>query len=235
MATRITVISGAGISAESGLPTYRGPAGLWRGKSFESLASPHAWRTDPATVLAFYNERRAGVLNAQPNAAHLALARLETAFEVCIVTQNIDDLHERAGSTHVIHIHGEILKARSTVPPEAVFEWRRDIALGDRCERGGQLRPHVVWFNELVLDFEHAMHAVERTDKLLVVGTSLSVFPAARLLELALPHAEKVVVAKDAMAVPKDFTFIEANATEAIPRLTERWLTEAGIPREGKM
>ena len=226
MATRITVISGAGISAESGLPTYRGPAGLWRGKSFESLASPHAWRTDAATVLAFYNERRAAVLKAQPNAAHLALARLERAFEVCIVTQNIDDLHERAGSTRVIHIHGEILKARSTVPPEAVYEWRRDIEPGDRCERGGQLRPHVVWFNELVLDFELAEQAVERADKVLVVGTSLSVFPAARLLEFAAEDAEKIVVAKDPMAVPKDFAFIEANATEALPRLAERWLAE---------
>jgi NAD-dependent deacetylase len=227
MSTRITVISGAGISAESGLPTYRGPAGLWRGKSFESLASPHAWRTDPGTVLAFYNERRSGVLEARPNAAHLALARLEREFEVCIVTQNIDDLHERAGSTRVIHIHGEILKARSTVPPQAVYAWRRDIALGDRCERGGQLRPHVVWFNELVLDFDLAEQAVQQADKLLVVGTSLSVFPAARLLEFAAPHAEKIVIAKDAMPVPQDFAFLQARATDAVPRLTERWLAEA--------
>jgi NAD-dependent deacetylase len=226
MATRITVISGAGISAESGLPTYRGPAGLWRGKSFESLASPHAWRTDPATVLAFYDERRAAVLKAAPNAAHLALAQLERAFDVCIVTQNIDDLHERAGSSRVIHIHGEILKARSTVPPEAIYPWRGDIALGDRCERGGQLRPHVVWFNELVLDFDQAMRAAESADKVLVVGTSLSVFPAARLLEAAQAQAEKVVVAKDPMPVPPGFTFMEASATQAIPQLAARWLSE---------
>jgi NAD-dependent deacetylase len=192
---RVVVISGAGISAESGLKTFRGVDGLWRGYRPEEVACPEAWRRNPGLVLDFYNERRKAVREAQPNAAHLALVELERAYGVRIVTQNVDDLHERAGSRQVLHLHGEIRKARSTQDPALVTDLGdRDIHLGDRCDMGSQLRPHIVWFGESVPAMDEAADLVRDADVLLVVGTSLVVYPAASLVFEARKDARRIVV-----------------------------------------
>jgi NAD-dependent deacetylase len=192
---RVVVISGAGISAESGLKTFRGAEGLWRGYRPEEVASPEAWRRNPGLVLDFYNERRRGVREAAPNAAHRALVDLERGYDVRIVTQNVDDLHERAGSSHVLHLHGEIRKARSTRDPAIVTDLGdRDIQLGDTCTLGSQLRPHIVWFGEMVPAMDEAAALVAGADVLIVVGTSLVVYPAAGLVFEAPSQARKIVV-----------------------------------------
>jgi NAD-dependent deacetylase len=192
---RVVVISGAGISAESGLKTFRGAEGLWRGYRPEEVACPEAWRRNPGLVLAFYNERRKAVREAQPNAAHLALVELERAYDVRIVTQNVDDLHEQAGSTRVLHLHGEIRKARSTLDPTLVTHLGDgDIHLGDRCSQGSQLRPHIVWFGESVPTMEEAAELVSEADVVIVVGTSLVVYPAASLVFEARKDARRIVV-----------------------------------------
>ena len=177
---RVVVISGAGISAESGLKTFRGADGLWRGYRPEEVACTEAWRRNPGLVLDFYNERRKAVREAHPNAAHLSLVELERAYDVRIVTQNVDDLHERAGSSSVLHLHGEIRKARSTQDPALVTDLGDgDIELGDTCTLGSQLRPHIVWFGEMVPAMDEAAEMVKTADVLLVVVTSLVVYPAA--------------------------------------------------------
>jgi NAD-dependent protein deacetylases, SIR2 family len=180
---RVVVLSGAGISAESGLQTFRGADGLWEGHRVEDVATPEAWAADPGLVLEFYNKRRRAVREAEPNVAHRALVDLERAYDVRIVTQNVDDLHERAGSSQVLHLHGEVLKARSTRNPRLVWHLgERDIKLGDVCELGSQLRPHIVWFGEMVPAMDDAVELVAEADVLLVVGTSLQVYPAAGLV-----------------------------------------------------
>ena len=192
---RAVVISGAGISAESGLKTFRGADGLWRGYRPEEVACPEAWRRNPGLVLDFYNERRKAVREAQPNAAHLALVELEWAYDVRIVTQNVDDLHERAGSSSVLHLHGEIRKARSTQDPTLVTHLGDgDIELGDTCTLGSQLRPHIVWFGEMVPAMEEAAEMVGEADVVIVVGTSLVVYPAASLVFEARKDAKRIVV-----------------------------------------
>ena len=192
---RVVVISGAGISAESGLMTFRGADGLWRGYRPEEVACPEAWRRNPGRVLDFYNERRKAVREAQPNAAHLALVELERAYDVRIVTQNVDDLHERAGSSSVLHLHGEIRKARSTQDPTLVTHLGDgDIELGDTCTLGSQLRPHIVWFGEMVPAMEEAAEMVGEADVVIVVGTSLVVYPAASLVFEARKDAKRIVV-----------------------------------------
>lgn len=179
----IAVLTGAGMSAESGIPTFRDSNGLWENHKIEDVATFEAWQRDPQFVLEFYNERRKNVINSKPNAGHLALARLQEVLDVQIITQNIDDLHERAGSKHVLHLHGEILKARSTVDDQLLYpiEGMR-IEMGDTCEKGSQLRPHVVWFGEEVPMLATATELVVRADLLVVVGTSLQVYPAANLI-----------------------------------------------------
>lgn len=224
---RIAVLSGAGISAESGLPVFRGAAGLWNNHPWQELASPEGWRRHPETVLAFYNERRAKAWGAEPNAGHRAIATLESAYDVVVITQNVDELHERAGSTQVLHVHGELAYARGTSP--ARRRHRLDgapIALGDLCADGTQLRPDIVWFGEDVQFMPEARAHVAAADKVLVVGTSLSVFPAASLVTEAARHAEKVVVALDLDAPPAGFTFLRGTATEVVPALVARWLAE---------
>lgn len=182
----IVVLTGAGISAESGLPTFRGEGGLWEGHNVFEVATPEAWERDPAMVLRFYNWRRQQLRKVQPNAAHRALVRLEEVFHVTIVTQNVDDLHERAGSANILHLHGELMKACSTKDPALVHELGdRDIDMGDLCERGSQLRPHVVWFGERVPGIHKAIEIVQSADILLVIGTSLNVYPAASLVPAA--------------------------------------------------
>ena len=220
---KIVVISGAGISAESGLKTFRDDDGLWRNHAFQDLASPEAWARDPQTVLDFYNERRWLARAAQPNAAHRALAALEDNHEVAIVTQNVDDLHERAGSTRVLHLHGELNKARSSVDEHYVVPVDGDIELGDLCPKGGQLRPHIVWFGEMVMAYENALEEVARADKVLVVGTSLSVYPAAGLLAHAPEHSEKMLITKQVECPPDNFDWLQGNAAEWVPKVVGSW------------
>ena len=226
---RIIVLSGSGISAESGLPTFRDANGLWRNHDWRELASPEGWRRHPDLVLEFYNERRAAAAQAQPNAAHRALAALEAAYDVHIVTQNVDDLHERGGSTRVLHLHGELAWARGTSRRRLRTRLGASpIRIGDLCADGTQLRPDIVWFGEAVDTLETAAGLVSQADKVLVVGTSLTVYPAASLVDFAPPHAEKVVCALALEHEPFDYRWLRGPATREIPALVEGWLREAG-------
>jgi len=181
----VVVFTGAGISAESGLKTFRGEDGLWEGYRVEDVATPEAWARNPELVQRFYNERRKAVLAARPNAAHLALVKLESQFRVSIITQNIDDLHERAGSNNVLHLHGLITLAQSSIDPRLTYPLERsEIRTGDCCELGSQLRPHVVWFGEPVPNMSKAISLCQQADIFLVIGTSLQVYPAASLLDV---------------------------------------------------
>jgi NAD-dependent deacetylase len=185
MRPKLVVLSGAGISAESGLSTFRDAGGLWEGHDVMEVASPQGWARNMDLVLEFYNARRRNLLDVAPNPGHLALVKLEAAYDVTVITQNVDDLHERAGSSFVMHLHGELMKARSERYPELVYPWTKDIRKGDLCERGAQLRPHVVWFGEAVPMMEPAIEAVASADIALIVGTSLQVYPAAGLIHFA--------------------------------------------------
>ncbi len=183
MKKKLVVLSGAGMSQESGLKTFRDMGGLWESYDVTEVATPEAWERDPALVLRFYNERRKQLFQTGPNPGHQAIAELETHFDVEVITQNVDNLHEQAGSTKVLHLHGELMKARSTIDPFLVYEldhWALDI--GDLCEKGSQLRPHIVWFGEAVPNIPKAIGIVETADILVVIGTSLAVYPAASLV-----------------------------------------------------
>ena len=217
----LVVLSGAGISAESGLKTFRDSDGLWNGYDVYEVASPDGWHRNPQLVLDFYNARRKDVVAALPNAAHIGLAELEQNFDVTIITQNIDDLHERAGSTKVLHLHGEIFKMRSVVDEDTVFEIRGDINLGDAAADGGQLRPHIVWFGEAVPMMEIAAAIVQDCDYFAVVGTSLQVYPAASLLYYAPPYLPKFIIDKKIPAIEKqnNLHIIEMPATEGVIEL----------------
>ncbi len=182
MRKKIVVLTGAGISAESGIKTFRDGDGLWENHRIEDVATPEAWKRNPVLVQEFYNQRRRQLLTVTPNAGHFALVELEKKFDVQIITQNVDDLHERAGSSHVVHLHGELRKARSERYPDLVYDWDRDLVMGDLCERGTQLRPFIVWFGESVPMIEIAAKITESADMLLIIGTSLQVYPAAGLM-----------------------------------------------------
>lgn len=184
----IVILSGAGTSAESGLSTFRDADGLWEGHEITEVASPQGFASNPHLVLDFYNQRRRQLLTVQPNKAHQLIAELEAYFNVTVVTQNVDDLHERAGSSEVIHLHGELLKSQSTANPELVYDCQHDIVLGDLCEIGSQLRPFIVWFGEQVPMLESAAIAVAEADKVIIIGTSMQVYPAASLVEFAQSH-----------------------------------------------
>jgi NAD-dependent deacetylase len=179
---KIVVLTGAGVSAESGIKTFRDADGLWEGHDIMEVASPVGYQNNPELVLDFYNKRRKQLFEVQPNLAHTILAEMETDFDVTIITQNVDDLHERAGSTKVIHLHGELLKARNEQDINSIIEWSKDILLGDLDSNNIQLRPHIVWFGEEVPEMERAMLEIENADYLLVIGTSLQVYPAAGLI-----------------------------------------------------
>lgn len=217
----IVVLTGAGISAESGLKTFRDSDGLWNGYNVYDVATPGAWKKNPQLVLDFYNARRKDVAAASPNAAHIGLAELEKYFDVTIVTQNIDDLHERGGSTNIIHLHGEIFKMRSERDEELVYDIRDDIHLGDKAEDGAQLRPYIVWFEEPVPMIEKAMLLMHDCDYFVVVGTSLQVYPAASLLHYAPPFLPKFIIDKKIPGVQNspNLTLIEKPATEGIKEL----------------
>ncbi len=179
---KLIVLTGAGISAESGISTFRDAGGLWEQHRIEEVATPAAWRQNPELVLRFYNQRRRQLFEVQPNAGHRALVDLEQAFDVQIITQNVDDLHERAGSRQVLHLHGELRKVRSEYHENRIYHWEEDLELGDCCEQGFQLRPHIVWFGEGVPMMASAAELASQADIFLIIGTSLQVYPAAGLM-----------------------------------------------------
>lgn len=217
----IVVLTGAGISAESGLKTFRDSDGLWMGYNIEDVATPRAFIKDPEMVLDFYNMRRKDVTAAQPNTAHFGLAALEKNYEVTIVTQNIDDLHERAGSTNVLHLHGEIFKMYSVGSPGNIVDIRGDINVGDRGEDGTQYRPHIVWFEEPVPMMEKAVALLHNCDYFVVIGTSLQVYPAALLLRYVPPFLPKFIIDKKIpeVAAYPNLHLIEKPATEGVNEL----------------
>ncbi|MBK9380627.1 MAG: NAD-dependent deacylase [Chitinophagaceae bacterium] len=220
---KLVVLSGAGISAESGLKTFRDSDGLWEGYNIEDVATPRAWRKDPGLVLEFYNYRRKNVLEAQPNAAHYGLAELEKDFDVTIITQNIDDLHERAGSSNVLHLHGEIFKMRSERNSSLIAEIKSDIKLGDVAADGAQYRPHIVWFEEPVPKIEEAIPVVHNADIFVVAGTSLVVYPAAGLVNYIKPEVPIYIIDKKIpyISSKQKLTIIEMPATEGVKQLKE--------------
>ncbi len=217
----IVVLSGAGISAESGLKTFRDSDGLWMGYNIEDVATPRGFVKNPQLVLDFYNARRKDVAAAQPNAAHKGLAELEKDFNVTIITQNIDDLHERGGSTNVLHLHGEIFKMRSVADENTVYEIRGDINVGDTDKNGSQLRPYIVWFEEPVPMMEKAAALLHDCDYFVVVGTSLQVYPAASLLHYAPGFLPKFIIDKKIPAINSyaNLHLIEKPATEGVGEL----------------
>jgi NAD-dependent deacetylase len=220
---KIVILTGAGISAESGLKTFRDSDGLWEGYAIEDVATPRAWHKHPQLVLNFYNMRRKAVLEAQPNAAHHALVALEKWFDVFIVTQNVDDLHERAGSKKVLHLHGEILKMRSEANTSILYHISGDINIGDIAPDGHQLRPAIVWFEEPVPLIDEAATLVSLADIVVVIGTSLVVYPAAGLLYYAQPSTPVFVVDKKIPHVDGVHVHtIEMPATEGVPVLVEQ-------------
>jgi NAD-dependent deacetylase len=195
MKKKLVVLTGAGISAESGIATFRDAGGLWEGHRVEDVATPEGWMKNPALVLEFYNQRRKRALEVKPNRGHEILAELEQYFDVTVVTQNVDDLHERAGSTHIIHLHGSLFESRSTVDENLVYRiqgWA--LNLGDRCEKGSQLRPNIVWFGEVVPMMEVAARYAAQADIFLVVGTSMVVYPAAGLIHYVPVENPKFVI-----------------------------------------
>lgn len=226
---KIVVLSGSGLSAESGLPTFRDSNGLWNEYSWHEVASPEGWETRPDAVLAFYNERRLKAWHALSNSAHAAIASLETAFDVVVITQNVDELHERAGSSNVIHLHGQLAYARSTSNnPKRYRIDDAPILLGQLCEDGTQLRPDIVWFGEETQHMEEARLHMATAAKVLVVGTSLTVHPAASLVKASRGRAEKALVSLEMEKIPYGFKFLRGNATSIIPSLVKEWLTRSG-------
>ncbi len=224
---RLVVFSGAGMSAESGIATFRGAGGLWEGYRLEEVATPEAWDADPDLVTRFYNIRRKQVMEATPNEGHLAIARLEHAFEVNVVTQNIDDLHERAGSRKVLHLHGELMVIRSECNAQhkvRIQKW--EVTAGDRCPEGGRMRPDVVWFGEAVPMIEPAVELIARADVLIVVGTSLVVYPAAGLLHYARRDTRVYVIDPFLEDVPAHLnaTMIRKGAVEGLRELSKELL-----------
>lgn len=220
---KLVVLSGAGISAESGLRTFRDSDGLWEGYNVTDVATPTAWRKDPQLVLDFYNERRKNVAAAKPNEAHIGLAMLENDFDVTIITQNIDDLHERSGSSHILHLHGEIFKMRSEWDESLVYDIRDDMKLGDKGEDGQQLRPAIVWFEEPVPKIEEAVPLVLAADIFVVIGTSLVVYPAAGLVNYVRNGIPIFIIDKKKpyTSPMPNMTMIEKSATEGVKDLTK--------------
>jgi NAD-dependent deacetylase len=218
----IVVFTGAGVSADSGVPTFRDSDGLWHEYKIHEVATPSAWKADREMVLDFYNQRRRAMAEVVPNAAHEAIADLENYANVTVITQNIDNLHERAGSTNVLHLHGEIFKSRSTVDRNLVYDCNDDINIGDKCEKGSQLRPHVVWFGESVTEINKASAIVKNADLMIAVGSSLQVEPAAGLVRLAYWKPVYLVDPNEELAnfMKSDtFNFIQERAEVGVPKL----------------
>ncbi|KXX68986.1 NAD-dependent deacylase [Flammeovirga sp. SJP92] len=225
---KITVLTGAGISAESGIATFRGSDGLWEGHDIMEVASPEGWSKNRALVLHFYNERRKAAKKAVPNRGHLILAELEKDFDVTIITQNVDNLHERAGSSNIIHLHGQLFQSRSTLDEHLIYDMKSDeINIGDKCERGSQLRPNIVWFGEDVPLMETAIEITEQSDIFIVVGTSLQVYPAANLIHFTPSHCKSYLIDPKAPenADLRNIEIIEKGGSEGLQQL-QRILTK---------
>lgn len=228
---KIIVLTGAGISAESGLKTFRDADGLWEGHNVEDVATPEAWQSNPALVLDFYNQRRAQLKKALPNEAHTALAKLEEKFNIIIITQNVDDLHERGGSQKIIHLHGELFKVRSTLNPSLIYEWKEDLTLNDKCELGSQLRPHIVWFGEEVPLMEKAAQECLDAQHCIIVGTSMQVYPAAGLirylpLDCKLYYIDPNPTISYELGSRKNLELIKLKATEGVKSLVAKLLNK---------
>ena len=221
----LVVLTGAGMSAESGISTFRDSGGLWEQHRIEDVATPEGWSRNSQLVLDFYNQRRKQLIDAQPNMGHLLLAEAEKNYDVHIVTQNVDNLHERAGSTKVLHLHGELMKVRSTGVGGEVYELTKDkceINMGDKCPKGFQLRPHIVWFGEAVPEIENAVNIVSRSDILVVIGTSLQVYPAAGLLNYAPANIPVYYIdPQPAFGISKSVRAIQKGASEGVAELIE--------------
>ncbi|OOQ62093.1 SIR2 family NAD-dependent protein deacylase [Mucilaginibacter pedocola] len=224
---KIVILTGAGISAESGLKTFRDSDGLWEGYDIEDVATPEAWRRNPALVQQFYNERRKTVLEAQPNAAHFALARLQEKYDVRIITQNIDDLHERAGSANVMHLHGIITRSQSSMNPRLTYPidgW--EIKMGEKCELGSQLRAHVVWFGEAVPMIEPAARLCGEADIFILVGTSLAVYPAAGLIDYVPREVTRYIIDPNIPVSPGSrVVAMPFKATVGVPMLVDELMS----------
>lgn len=224
---KVVILTGAGISAESGISTFRDSDGLWEHYRVEDVATHEAYERNPELVLRFYNERRRQLYSFEPNEAHRQLARLEQRYDVQIITQNIDDLHERAGSSHVLHLHGELSKGRSDVHPDLIVEvGNRDINLGDLAPDGTQLRPHIVWFGEAVPNIEPASQMCQEADIFIVVGTSMVVYPAAGLIHYVPRTAECYVVDPKEVPVSRKVTFIRDVATRGVRQLVDKLMQD---------
>ncbi len=221
---KVVVLTGAGMSADSGLKTFRDSDGLWEGHDIQEVATPQAWQRDKELVLKFYNERRKQLHSVDPNTGHQALANLEEQYDVTIITQNVDDLHERAGSTDVIHLHGELSKVRSDEDPSLIYDIGGDtIEIGDTADDGAQLRPHVVWFGEPVPNMQKAANIVPEADILIVIGTSLVVYPAAGLVDLAEQNIPKYIIdpATPELRTFKGWEHVQERAAKGTPRLVQ--------------
>lgn len=224
---KLVVLTGAGISAESGIKTFRDAGGLWEGHDVMEVASPEGWHKNKELVLDFYNQRRRQLQEVQPNLGHVTLAELEADFDVHIITQNVDNLHEQAGSTKVLHLHGELFKVRSTKNPEYIVDWKNDLVLGDVDEDGNQLRPHIVWFGEAVPALEEAVAITQQADYFAVVGTSLQVYPAAGLLHYTNYNIPIFYIDPNPATIydlSNPLEVIAMNATEGVPILREKLL-----------
>ena len=225
MKKNIVILTGAGVSAESGINTFRDSDGLWEGHDVMEVASPEGFRKNPTLVLDFYNQRCRQLLQAKPNAAHYALKALEDHFEVTIITQNVDDLHERAGSTNVIHLHGELLKVKSTQNDSCVLDWTTDLNLGNFCPEGYQLRPHIVWFGEEVPEMHRAVLITKKADILIIIGTSMQVYPAASLIDFVKPETP-IYFIDPKPAIKSSFSgklnVIVKTAVEGVPSLVDK-------------
>jgi len=224
MAKKVVVLTGAGMSAESGIATFRDANGLWEGHDVMEVASPEGFSQNPELVLEFYNKRREQLFHVFPNKGHLLLQQLEQYFEVCIITQNVDDLHERAGSNNVLHLHGELRKVRSTQNENDIYYWEKDLHLGDLCDAGYQLRPHIVWFGEAVPMMDQAILEVEKADILIIIGTSMQVYPAAGLVDYCKPNTPIYFIDPNPAVNPNDFnnlTIIKKGASDGLLTLVE--------------
>jgi NAD-dependent deacetylase len=226
MKKKLVALTGAGISAESGIKTFRDSDGMWENHNVMDVASIEGWHRNPALVLQFYNDRRRQLYDVQPNAAHYALAELEDEFDVTIVTQNVDDLHERGGSSKIVHLHGELRKSRSSVDPNLVFDCLGDIHLGDKCPKGSQLRPHIVWFGEAVPLIYKAAELVAMANYVVVIGSSMQVYPAAGLVGEAMPNARLFYIdprpqLNDELTKRRDLTVIAEPATTGMKKLAD--------------
>jgi len=224
---KLVVLSGAGISAESGIPTFRDSGGLWEGYDVMDVATPEGWDRNQELVLDFYNQRRKAALKAMPNEGHKVVAELENWFDVTVITQNVDNLHERAGSTNIIHLHGELFKSRSTLDPSLIYDiegW--ELKNGDKCERGSQLRPHIVWFGEMVPMMEAAAEVASKADIFIVVGTSMQVFPAAGLIDYSPIGIPLYLVDPNIPYVSQDVTAIKEKAGTGMKKVRDLLVKE---------